>query len=311
MKLPGVVARRRGASLLVLAAVCLLPVFAAPRVWMPAPTYRYLLVLDVTQSMNVRDVEGADGTRSRLHLGREALLQVLAAMPCGSQVSVALFAEGQTLPLFDPLEVCDHYPAMERVISGLQWRMAWAGNSQLDLGVVSALQEARKQSLDLIFVSDGDQTPRRQASRLGTVQAHSGTTRGWMVGVGSEQPRPVPKLDAQDRIVGYWEPHEAQRQGFNPNFVVQGGGLSFAYAGETPAGTDEHLSALRQPELRDLARAAGLQYLRLTDPAALVVAARDPQLAILADAPVDLRFVFGLAAALLLLCGWSLQDRAT
>ena len=178
--------RRRGPLLLLLAVICLLPVFAKPRWWTPGPTFRYLLVLDVSQSMNVRDADRLDPERSRLQLGRQALLEVLEALPCGSQVSVALFAEGQTLPLFDPLEVCDHYPAMERVLSGVHWRMAWAGNSQIDMGLSSALQEAQRHQLDLIFVTDGDQTPHRRAQRLGTLQGQRGQARGWVVGVGGD-----------------------------------------------------------------------------------------------------------------------------
>jgi mxaL protein len=188
--------------------------------------------------------------------------------------------------------------------------MAWAGNSQIDMGLSSALQEAQRHQLDLIFVTDGDQTPHRRAQRLGTLQGQRGQARGWVVGVGGAQPRPVPRLDAQDRIVGYWEPEEAQRQGFNPNMVVQAGGLNFSY-GDADAGSQEHLSALREPELNDMARAAGLRYLHLSDPDGLRTQALDTELAVLADAPRDLRFVFGLGAMLLLLGGWMGREQAS
>lgn len=303
--------RRPGLMGLVLAALLVLPIYAAPTLWLPGPTYRYLFVLDVTQSMNVRDVDDGGPARSRLDAAREALIGALRALPCGSHASVALFADSETLPLFEPLEVCAHFPAMEQIVAGLDWRMAWSGNSQIDVGFASALAEAALREMDLVFVTDGDQKPERRAVRLTALHALRGKARGWLVGIGGDQARPVPRLDAHNRIAGYWEPGEARRQGFNPNAVAQSDGLSAGYDSAPDSLPDEHLSALHEPELEDLARAAGLGYLRLTGTNSLLRAVNDPGLARMSDAPRDLRAVFGLFAGVLLLVGWMWRERST
>lgn len=293
--------------LLVLAALLVVPIYAAPQLWLPGPTYRYLFVLDITQSMNVRDVE--NGKASRLEAAREALIASLRQLPCGSFASVALFADSETLPLFEPLEVCAHFPAMERIVSGLEWRMAWSGNSQIDAGFASALEEAAKRKLDLVFITDGDQKPMRRAVRLSRLHSLRGSAHGWIVGIGGDQPRPVPKLDANNRVVGYWEPPEAHRQGFNPNLVAQPAGISISFGDESSPPAEEHLSGLHEPELIDLARAAGLDYLRFSGILSLIRAVSQPSLARMDRAPRDLRFIFGLAATLLLLAGWAWRER--
>lgn len=303
--------RRPAVIALLLAAALVLPIYAAPKLWLPGPTYRYLFVLDITQSMNVLDVEEHGAPRSRLDSARAALSDALRALPCGSLVSVALFAESETLPLFEPLEVCEHYPAIEQIVAGLHWRMAWGGDSHIDSGFGSALREAAQRRLDLVFITDGDQKPVRRALRLTGLQSMRGKAQGWLVGIGGDQPRPVPRLDADNRVIGYWEPGEARRQGFNPNSVAQGGNtLSAGYDSAPDAQPDEHLSALHEPELKDLARAAGFEYLRYTGAHSLVRAVRTPAYARISEAPRDLRFMFGLAACALLLAGWSWRERS-
>ncbi|MGQ0700447.1 MAG: vWA domain-containing protein [Panacagrimonas sp.] len=292
--------RRRGLILLLLSAALVLPIYLAPRVWLPGPTFRYLFVLDVTQSMNVLDVSDGTRSRARIEASREALTAALRQLPCGSIVSIALFAEIDALPLFEPLEICDHFPAIEKVVAGIHWRMAWSGNSNIDSGISSAMREAAKRDLDLVFVTDGDQKPVR-AVRVSLMKTQRGKARGWLVGVGGDQPRPVPRLDPNDKVIGYWEPGEARRQGFNPNAVAGG---STGYDDARDFDPEEHLSSLHEVDLKDLARAAGLEYVRLTGSPSLVSAVSDTSLARIADAPRDLRFVFGLAGALLLLAGW-------
>ena len=65
---------RPGLLLLLLAMLALLPVYAAPTRLAPGLSYSYLFVLDVTQSMNVRD-QGRDAApQSRLDAAKQALV---------------------------------------------------------------------------------------------------------------------------------------------------------------------------------------------------------------------------------------------
>lgn len=298
--------------LLILAILAVLPVYSTPTTMAPGLSYAYLFVIDVTQSMNVRDQDSDAGLASRLDAAKGAVAAGLRQLPCGSRASLGLFAGNEVLVLFEPLEICAHYPAMEKVVAGIDWRMAWTGNSQVDAGIVSAMAEAAKRGLNLVFVSDGDQAPQRDELRLHNLQARRGSAKGLIVGVGGEQPRPVPKLDASNQIVGYWEPEDAIRHGFNPNLAVVLDGLEpqeHSLLGAITQAPQEHLSALRSAHLEQLARAAGLDYLRLDDRRGFARALDRPALANMSRAQRDLRIVFGLLAAGLLLAAWLLPER--
>jgi mxaL protein len=305
--------RRRSLLLLLLAMLALLPVYASPSRLAPGISYAYLFVVDVTQSMNVRDQGRGAAPRSRLEAAKLAVDAGLRQLPCGSRASVALFAEDEALVLFEPLEICAHYPAMQRVVAGIDWRMAWAGNSRIDTGIVSAINEAAARNLNLVFFTDGDEAPYREQVRLAELQAHRGATHGLIVGVGGEQERPIPKLGPHDEIVGWWQPEDAARNGFNPNMAIVMDGFEPAVrsAGDTASqGPREHLSALRSEPLQQMAQAAELAYLRLGSDAAFTRALADPRLANFDVAPRDLRMLFGLLAACLLLAAWLLPERS-
>src|SRR4030081_2118687 len=81
------------AFLLLLAAI-LLPPFNAPRT-----TYDYLVVFDITQSMNVEDYELDGAPVSRLTYMRAAVRRTLHELPCGSRVGWGVFAEYRTFVL--------------------------------------------------------------------------------------------------------------------------------------------------------------------------------------------------------------------
>ena len=55
--------RARRLAVLVLAASILLPVFFAPRIVLSGGTFSYLFVIDVSESMNVRDVDARNPER--------------------------------------------------------------------------------------------------------------------------------------------------------------------------------------------------------------------------------------------------------
>ncbi|WP_428309958.1 vWA domain-containing protein [Hydrocarboniphaga sp.] len=294
---------------MLLAMLALLPVYAAPTRLAPGLSFSYLFVLDVTQSMNVRD-QGVDAApQSRLDAAKQALDAGLRQLPCGSRAALALFADDETLVLFEPLEICAHYPAMHSVVAGVDWRSAWAGNSRIDSGIVSAMNEAASRSLDLVFFTDGDQAPYREQVRLADLQAHRGKSRGFIVGVGGEQERPIPKLGEHDEIIGYWQPADAARNGFHPDMNIVDDGFLPPSIDSAP-GVHEHLSALRSEPLQQYAQAAEMRYLRLGSDAAFTRALADPQLAHLDIAARDLRLYFGLLALALLLAAWLWPERA-
>jgi len=290
-------------GVLALALVVLLPVFAAPKLRMEGGTYAWLFVIDITESMNVRDVDARKPNESRLDRAKTSVVAALANLPCGSTAAVALFAGTDTVTLFEPLEVCAHFPAIEETVRNIDWRMAWDGDSRIEAGLVNAIGEAEKRHLDLVFITDGDEAPHVEVPRLGDLLALRGPVHGWLLGVGSAEPHPVPRLDADNRIVGYWTAIDAASQGFHPNLVESIEHASTEDLEKTGALDEvvEHRSALRAAYLKQLGTAAGLGYETADSDDALARLAVDAKLQRQQNAERDVRFVFGLAAAFLLL----------
>lgn len=300
-----IVTRRLVAFLLAIAV--LLPVFLSPRLMLPGATYSFLFVIDISESMNVRDVDSSRPDESRLDLAKAAVIASLAKLPCGSRASVALFAGSDTLTLFEPLETCRHFPAIEKVVRGIDWRMAWDGDSRIEAALVNALREAHERHLDLVFITDGDETPHVDVPHLSDLLSMRGPTKGWLVGVGSPQPRPVPRLGPDNEIVGYWTAIDAAREGFHPNLVEA---IEQAKPGEdldasgALAEVQEHKSALRADYLRQLGVAGGLGYVTAKSASDVAAAATSGALRRGERAERDVRAIFGLAAALLVAIGW-------
>jgi len=298
-------ARRVG--VLALAALVLLPVFFAPQRMLAGSTFAYLFVIDVSESMNVRDVDTYVPTQSRLDRAKAGVIAAMAALPCGSRIAIGLFAGSDTLVLFEPLEVCRHYPAIEQVVDGIDWRMAWDGDSRVEAAVVNALHEAGSRGLDLVFLSDGDEAPHVAVPHMSELLALQGKVKGWLVGIGSPQPSPVPHLDADNKIVGYWTAVDAVREGFYPNLselVKQAASPAELERSGALDEVREHKSALNEDYLRLVGASAGLGYVKADSPARVAATIADASTARHEPAQRDMRIVFGLCSALLVMVGW-------
>lgn len=305
-------ARRLGAF--VLAIAVLLPVFFAPHLALPGATYSYLFMIDVSESMNVRDVPGGGAGESRLERAKSAVVASLAALPCGSRVAVGLFAGSDALVLFEPIEVCRHYPAVEQLVRGIDWRMAWDGDSRIEAGVLAALREAGQRGLDLVFFTDGDEAPHVVVPHMADLLAVQGKVKGFVVGVGGATPRPVPRLDAENNVSGYWTAVDAVREGFYPNLSELVKDEKTARELERTGAFDEvreHESALNEDYLKLVGGSAGLRYLAATSARQVAAGIADAAIARHEKAERDVRLVFGLASALCVLVGWVRQNRAS
>jgi mxaL protein len=302
----GFIAARR-LWMLLLAVLVLLPVFFAPRIVLPGGTFSWLFVIDISESMNVRDVDARNPAESRLDRAKASLIAALASLPCGSRAAVALFAGTDTLTLFEPIEVCRHFPAIEQVVRSLDWRMAWDGDSRIETGLINAFHEAAKRNLDLVFITDGDEAPHVETPRLSDLLSLRGHTKGWLLGVGSPEPHPVPRLDADNRIIGYWTAMDAAREGFHPNLVEM---IEEGHSGDdlekSGALNDvvEHRSALQTAYLKQLGTAAGLGYATADTTQRLIDLATDAKIERHEKAERDVRLIFGFAAVVLIAIDW-------
>ncbi len=271
-----------------------------------------LAVVDITGSMNVRDMGDPRGSQNRLEAAKTALVNLAQDIPCGSRVGLGVFSERISFLLFDPAEVCTNYDALEGAISGLDWRMAWEGDSYIAKGLYSAIDIAASLKSDLIFMSDGHEAPPTPLSGVPEFDGKPGAVKGLIVGVGGTEKSPIPKYDDEGRQIGVYSgsdvpqenhigapPKDAEtREGYNPRN---------APFGAMPTSGDEELSSVKTVHLEDLARRTGLHYAELqhvSSVAPSLLSATAPRLV-----PLDtnLSFVPALLALVLLLALYALS----
>jgi mxaL protein len=247
---------------------------------LPQSTYRYLIVFDITQSMNARDYHLAGLPPDRLSFAKAAIEAAIFALPCGAQVGLGVFTHKDTQPVLEPIEVCGHASALRTVLEGIDWRSAWAADSYIAYGLFDAWRLAKALNADLVFLTDGDQFP--DTAQDPPFQGRKGEVNGWLVGVGTPYPVPIPKLDLDGRQLGYFTAEDL------PQFRLS-----------TPQPAALLLSRLDTDRLHRLASETGLAYLPLTTPKQLTEAMRQPNLKRVQKVATDLRPWLGLGALLL------------
>ena len=199
---------RQRPEILLLSGACLLLLVAAMRPSLPLKRdiHTYLLVADITQSMNVEDMALHGKKASRMAYTRQLLHDAVASMPCNTRVGIALFAGVYVSTIVHPVEVCGSFDALQDTIAHLEWRQAWHGNSRLGFGMLSATAalKALSEPAQVVFFTDGEETPRLHAFNRANLDNWQGG-KGWLlVGIGGDTPTVVPKLDENNKVLGYW-----------------------------------------------------------------------------------------------------------
>ncbi|WP_395664520.1 vWA domain-containing protein [Methylocella sp.] len=266
-----------------------------------------LAVVDVTGSMNVRDYASGGVPQARLDAVKADLRATLPRLPCPARVGLAIFSERRPFLLFEPIDVCAAFAAVDGAIAALDWRMAWEGDSHIAAGLDRSIDLANSLDADLVFFTDGQEAPPLPASGGPPFEGDPNASHGVVMGVGGLSLSPIPKYDDDGREIGFLgmsdvtqenrfgpPPADAEsREGYNPRN---------APFGAAAASGEEHLSSLRETYLRALAAKTGLSYARLTDAASLEAAIRAASRPRPAARPQDLRpFTIALALALLVL----------
>ncbi|WP_200945562.1 vWA domain-containing protein [Methylobacterium sp. Leaf456] len=296
---------RRFQALAAALVLALAAVFAGP-LPLTRSGVAVLAVVDITGSMNVRDYTLDGKPASRLDVARAGLRRMVAELPCGSRLALALFTERRPFLLFTPIEVCADFAPLDGALAGIDWRMAWEGDSRITAGLHRAIQMAGELDTDLLFVTDGQETPPLPSTGLPPFDGKPGAVRGLIVGAGGHALSPIPKYNDRGREAGFYgetdvqqenrfgpPPDDAEsREGYNPRN---------APFGASAAKGTEHLSSVREPHLKALGAQTGLAYAHLDGPdglAATLTAAATPRPL---PGRIDPRpFLGGLALALAL-----------
>lgn len=196
------------------AALLLVLALVKPQVPLKQDVHNYLLVADVSQSMNAEDVKLAGQNVSRMAYTRHLMKRVVETSPCGTYISLGVFAAENVGLLFMPLEVCANYDEITDAIDHLEWRMSWSGNSRLSFGVKAAAHvfDALNTPARMLIFTDGDEAPKVNAINkldLSGVQIGRNVV---FVGVGGPESVAIPRYNASNKWVGFW-PADAKENG--------------------------------------------------------------------------------------------------
>jgi mxaL protein len=271
-----------------LALVLMLFAWIMPPLEISRPTYDTLVVFDLTQSMNVEDYQLRGTAVSRLAYAKAAVADSLHRLPCGSRIGFAAFAEYRTLLLLAPIEVCSNYHDLLASLHNIDGRMRWGNASQVAKGVFWALRTAKEiePQPSVVFLSDGQEAPPLGVGEISLFDdLKSGQVSGWILGVGGDIPRPIPRTDSEGQPLGYWHAEDVMQT-----------------EGSQGVQSREHLSSVREPHLRGLARLTGLGFARLQGFESVATALSDPRHARERRVPTDMDWLpLGVALLLLLL----------
>jgi mxaL protein len=257
------------ALLLGAAALLLALALVKPQIQLERDVHNYFLLADVSQSMNAEDVTLGGKPVSRMAYMRHLMKKVVETSPCGTYVSLGVFAAENSALLFMPLEVCANYDVIVDSIDQLEWRMSWRGNSRLSFGVRAAAKtlDAQSAAAKLFFFTDGDEAPKVNAINKLDLTGLQGGENIIFVGIGGHQPVPVPRYNSANKWVGFWS-SDAKEIGAGATGVTYNDTSQdepdpqVAYAEY-----DRYLSQLEDDYLRGLAKEVRGQYVEGTDTA--------------------------------------------
>lgn len=291
----------RDVALLGTALALLLIALLRPTLSMQRNIYSYLLVVDITQSMNTEDMKLGGKTVSRMAYTRQLLHDTVASLPCDTKVSVAFFAGASVALQFSPIEVCHNFAAIQENIDHMEWRMAWSGNSRMRQGAqaIAHLSRTLNEPAQVVFFTDGEEAPRLHAFNTLDLTGFQGG-KGWLVvGIGSEKGAPIPKYDETNKLLGYWsaesfalQPGVAQIS--QENFGTRDDGVALM-------DSSRQYSKLDEEYLKKYTAEIGADYIRGDSTAAVLdaVSSRKPARRDIAPVQID-RWLAALAGLLLI-----------
>ena len=173
-----------------------------------------LFVLDITQSMDVTDVELNGEKVSRLTWAKDYTKRTLQQLPCGTHVGLAAFSETRSLVLINPVEVCKSYNDLTQLLSKIDGSIAWALSSEVSKAAFSAIDQAKlmKPSPDIVFITDGHEAPPLNVSLYPKYKKKLGNVSGIFVGVGGDKLLPIPKHKFDGTPDGFWQKNEVLQE---------------------------------------------------------------------------------------------------
>ena len=165
----------------------------------------------------------------------------------------------QVAALYNPIEVCANFAAIQDTIDHLDWRTAWSGNSRVRESMygISRIIRSFPEPAQVLLFTDGEEAPRLHAFNTKDLTNFQGADGWLLVGVGSEKGIAIPKLSDKNQVIGYWS---------NESFAMQPG---IAQISESTLGVrddnvaganDRYLSKHDAEYLKSVAKEIGANY---------------------------------------------------
>ncbi|PPC80350.1 MAG: hypothetical protein CTY38_11225 [Methylotenera sp.] len=290
---------RKDVSLLLAAFLLLVIALFNPTIPIKRNIYSYIFAVDISQSMNVVDQSINGKPVSRLAYTQDTLQKLISELPCGTNISIGLFAGVSVAALYTPIEVCENFDAINDTIDHLDWRMGWSGNSRIrgSLPVLAKTVRSFPAPAQVVFFTDGEEAPKLHVFNREDLSAFQGGDDWLIVGVGSDKGTPIPKFDEKNQLIGYWA---------NESFAMQPG---IAQISESNIGSrndsvangesDRYLSKLDETYLQDLAKEINGMYVR-ADSVSSILNAMKKQKPVRRDhADFELRWILAAVAGVL------------
>lgn len=301
-KLINYLRHRRDLALLSVALVLLLIAMFKPTWPIKRDIYSYLLVADISQSMNVKDMTILGKPATRMEYQKHLLHRVIGELPCGTQVSIGLFAGVSVAALYTPIEVCENFHAIEDSIDHLDWRMGWSGNSRVreSMFTLAKLIRSFPEPAQVVYFTDGEEAPKLHAFNTKDLTGFQGGKNWLFVGIGSDRGTAIPKLDENNQLIGYWS---------NESFAMQPGIAQISEANigirddnVAPSESDRYMSKLDEKYLESIAKEVSGSYVNGDSVQSVLTAMKNQPPARRDKAKLELRWwLAGLAGILFLL----------
>jgi mxaL protein len=270
---------RLAAALVLLVASVLMPDITLPR-----RTFDYMVSFDITQSMNVEDVELDGQPVRRIALARAAMRDVLRHLPCGSKVGWSVFSAYRSFVLLLPIEVCANYDVLLSSLDKIADPMRWSNASNVSKGLYWTMRNAKDlQPVRVVFITDGQEAPSTSIDQILAPPTEPGEVEGLLIGVGGGAPSRIPKTNTEGTVTGYWTRDEIQQA-----------------SGDAPGDGHEELSERRDDYLLEVARRNGLVYEPIESPDALTSLLTERRWSLQSPGPTSVRWVAALLGFLVL-----------
>lgn len=252
---------RRDSALLLAAFICLVLALFKPTIPLKHNIYSYILVADISQSMNVIDMKVDGKPASRMAYTQRMMHDVIASLPCDTTVSIGLFAGVSVAALYTPIEVCENFEALQDTIDHLDWRTGWSGNSRIRESLFTLARVIRTfpDPAQVVYFTDGEEAPKLHAFNTKNLEDFQGGT-GWLfVGIGDpSKGTEIPKYDEKNQLIGFWS---------NESFAMQPGIAQISEANigirdDNVAGgeNDRYLSHVDEAYLKSMTKEIDANY---------------------------------------------------